>query len=400
MAQKSSAAPQRRIPSYRLHRPSGRAVVTLNGRDHYLGPHGTPESRQAYDRLIAQWLSVHGSDVDPSPDLSIDELLLAYLRFAENYYRDADGNVTLEVQRLKNTFRLLQSLYGATDASAFGPKALKAVRQKMLEQGLCRTLVNARVGQIKRLFRWASSEQLVPATTYHGLLCVEGLKRGRCAAAEPPPVLPVADANVDAALPYMCPTLRAMVELQRLTGMRSGELVLLRGADLDRSGPVWLYRPARHKTAHLGHARVVPLGPQAQGVLQPFLDLAPDDYCFSPRQSMRERNEMKRSLRKSKVQPSQVGRRKLKPNRSPSDRYDTKSYYRAVQYALIKARATGASVPHWHPHQLRHTAATKIRKQHGLDAARAVLGHKSLAATDTYAELDTELASTVAATAG
>jgi hypothetical protein len=50
--------PRRPItPSYRLHKPSGQAVVTLNYQDKYLGPHGSPESRAAYDRLIAEWLA-------------------------------------------------------------------------------------------------------------------------------------------------------------------------------------------------------------------------------------------------------------------------------------------------------------------------------------------------------
>jgi hypothetical protein len=43
-------------PSYRLHKPSGRAVVTLNGKDVYLGVHNSKESRQAYDRIISEWL--------------------------------------------------------------------------------------------------------------------------------------------------------------------------------------------------------------------------------------------------------------------------------------------------------------------------------------------------------
>jgi hypothetical protein len=43
-----------RTPSYRLHRASGQAVVTLNGRDVYLGLHGTQASRDAYDRAIAE----------------------------------------------------------------------------------------------------------------------------------------------------------------------------------------------------------------------------------------------------------------------------------------------------------------------------------------------------------
>ncbi|WP_428305029.1 hypothetical protein [Lacipirellula sp.] len=40
------------LPKYRKHKASGQAVVTLNGRDHYLGPHGTSASKAFYDRLL------------------------------------------------------------------------------------------------------------------------------------------------------------------------------------------------------------------------------------------------------------------------------------------------------------------------------------------------------------
>ncbi len=49
------------VPKYRKHRASGEAVVTINGREHYLGPHGTKASKLEYDRLINQWL-VTGRD--------------------------------------------------------------------------------------------------------------------------------------------------------------------------------------------------------------------------------------------------------------------------------------------------------------------------------------------------
>ena len=55
---------------------------------------------------------------------------------------------------------------------------------------------------------------------------------------------------------------------------------------------------------------------------------------------------------------------------------------------------------HWHPHQLRHAAATRIRRQYGLEAARAVLGHKSLAITEVYAEQDTAKVEEIARLAG
>ena len=44
----------RRIPKYRLNRTTGRACVELNGHVHWLGTYGSEESRQKYDRLIAE----------------------------------------------------------------------------------------------------------------------------------------------------------------------------------------------------------------------------------------------------------------------------------------------------------------------------------------------------------
>jgi hypothetical protein len=49
------------LPSYRKHRSSGQAVVTLNGRDIYLGTHGTQASRIEYDRLTGEWLAGVGT---------------------------------------------------------------------------------------------------------------------------------------------------------------------------------------------------------------------------------------------------------------------------------------------------------------------------------------------------
>ena len=45
------------LPRYSMHRASGQAVVTIGGRDHYLGPFGSDASHRARDRLIAQWLA-------------------------------------------------------------------------------------------------------------------------------------------------------------------------------------------------------------------------------------------------------------------------------------------------------------------------------------------------------
>jgi hypothetical protein len=45
------------LPKYRKHRASGQAVVMLNGRDFYLGPHVTKASKLECDRLMDEWLA-------------------------------------------------------------------------------------------------------------------------------------------------------------------------------------------------------------------------------------------------------------------------------------------------------------------------------------------------------
>jgi len=77
------------VPKYQLHRASGQAVVSLNGRDHYLGPHGTKVSKLAYDRLVAEWLQ-NGRQLAEGADggLTVVEVIAAYLRFAKKYSTD------------------------------------------------------------------------------------------------------------------------------------------------------------------------------------------------------------------------------------------------------------------------------------------------------------------------
>jgi integrase len=393
-----------RIPKYCRHKPTNQAYVRLGADFVYLGGYDSPHSRAAYNRVIAEWLAagrVRSRPQDPR-GLSVNEVVLAYWRHAETYYAAADGTPGREMENIKLAVRPLKELYGLHPAPAFGPLGLKAVRQAMIDAGLCRGVVNQRVGCIKRLFKWAASEELVPAQVFHALQAVDGLRRGRTTARETVPVKPVPDGHVDAVLRFLPPTLRAMVELQRLTGMRSGELCILRSGDVDTSGEVWHYRPSRHKTANRGHDRVVRLGPRARDVLRPFLLPDLQSFVFSPARARDERDGIKRLSRKSRVQPSQWCRKKLAPKRCAGPRYDTRSYHRALSYAIVLAHRAGA-LPDgvsWHPHQLRHSFATRVRRQHGLDAARALLGHRTLAQADEYAELDGALATNVIAQLG
>ncbi|GAG16145.1 unnamed protein product, partial [marine sediment metagenome] len=75
--------------------------------------------------------------------------------------------------------------------------------------------------------------------------------------------------------------------------------------------------------------------------------------------------------------------RKPTPKRQPGKQYTKNAYRWAIARACKKAE-----VPHWHPHQLRHNCATKVRRLYGLDGAIAVLGHKLGIVTEIYAEQD------------
>src|SRR5262245_53790955 len=139
-----------RTPSYRHHKPSGQAVVTLGGRDIYLGRHGTPESRTAYDRLIAEWLQQGRPQVarpGPGGDTTINELVLAYLKYVDSYYVK-DGKPTSEPRNVRLALRPVRHLYGDTLARDFGPLALKAARQEMIGSGICRNEVNKRARHV------------------------------------------------------------------------------------------------------------------------------------------------------------------------------------------------------------------------------------------------------------
>ena len=416
------------VPSYRLHRPSGRAVVTLNGKDVYLGAYNSPASKAEYRRVTGEWLARHQAPV-AGDGLCLAEVMLAYLTFASTYYQDAEGKPGREVENIKAALRPLEELYATTPVRDFGPVALKAVRQRMVGGGLSRGVVNQRIGVIKRMFKWASGEELIPPAAYHGLACVEGLQSGRSAAKESEPVKPVSLAAVDAVLPLVSRQVRAMIQLQLLAGMRPTEVCMMRGRDLDTSGAVWAYRPPRHKTRHHGHTRTVLFGPKAQAVLRPFLKPAdPDAFLFSPAEAEAERLARRRAGRRTPMTPSQRLRLERAASRQRRrggrDHYDRVSYRRAVVRACDaafgmpedlkpiwketpeqrKAKSAGREAwrrQHaWHPHQLRHSAATRIRRERGLDAARAVLGHRSLAVTETYAEIDAALAASVAAEMG
>lgn len=394
-----------RIPKYRLHKPTGLAVVRLSGRDIYLGRFGTAASEAKYQAVIADWLKhdrqrpAKPERPAARPDLVIDELILAYVDFAQRYYLK-NGAPTGELENIKYSMRPLTELFGKSRVNDFGPIAMKATRTRMIEANLCRGVINSRLNRIRRMFKWAVENEMASPTVLQSLQAVAPLKRGRCEARESKGVHPAREDLVDAVLRVVPRQIAAMIQLQRLTGMRPNEVTSMRTGDIDRSTAVWHYTPRTHKTEHHGRSRAIFLGPQAQAVVAPFLQLDPDVFLFSPQAVISEVKRVRRANRMSKVTPSQMARvPKLYPRKRVGLRYTRQSYAKAIAMACRRAFPPPAVLPkerlhewrrahHWSPNQLRHNAATSLRKQFGIEAARLVLGHASADVTEIYAELD------------
>src|SRR5262249_43554372 len=133
--QRTMKKPTQRTPSYCRHKATGQAVVRIDGKDRYLGKYGTPESQTEYDRLIAEWLG-NGRRLVPATaadGLTVAELILSYWRWAEGFYRNEDGEPSLELENLRAALKPLRRLYGHTQAAAFGTLALRAIQEEMVK---------------------------------------------------------------------------------------------------------------------------------------------------------------------------------------------------------------------------------------------------------------------------
>jgi integrase len=176
-----------------------------------------------------------------------------------------------------------------------------------------------------------------------------------------------------------------MVEIQQLTGMRPGEVCRLTTGQIDRSGEVWIYSPVKHKTVDLGKGRHVAIGPRAQEILTPWLRADPDAPLFQPVEAMRYEHS-------HRGDGTRIGKkRKKNPRRAPGLVYSAAVYRHAVARACRRA-----GVPAIHPNRLRHTFATRTRKEFGLEHAQTALGHSKADVTQVYAERDLQKAVEVA----
>ena len=258
----------------------------------------------------------------------------------------------------------------------------------MIREDLSRGVINSRIGKIKRLFKWAVSEQLAPPSLCHALATVQGLQRGRTKAREAEPVKPVEEAVIEATMAFLPADRRghgAFPAAWSAVGRRkSAAFVRATWIEPRRSGSIGPPNTRPNTTDANESSLSVPR--RRTSFVRTCLRPA-EAYCFSPAESEARRKAELRANRKSKVQPSQVDRSKPGRKRTPGDRYTRYSYNWAIRRACLRA-----GIAPWAPNRLRHSAATEIRSRFGLEAAQVALGHANADVTQVYAERDAQLA--------
>jgi integrase len=246
----------------------------------------------------------------------------------------------------------------------------------------------------------------------------------------------VAEEHAAATFSFLSPQVQAMVELQAPTGMRPGEACIMRGCDISTpKDKIWSFRPATHTTAHHGHARVVDLGPRAREIVTRFLKPDLSQYLFSPADAEQARREARAAARSTPLSCGNVAGSNRPGGRKLGARYTVATYRRAIQRACgrafpppkdlarhrVQAGGRKKNATRWetdaelrrrlgdrwaelvawrdkhkfHPHQLRHAAATKWRAEFGEAAALVLLGDKTTRMIDIYAEKDRATASKI-----
>lgn len=357
------------------HKAKDLAYVTIDGRQAYLGRWGSAEAQSAYDEIVTEWkVSVSES----SRALRVGHLMLRYLDRAHADYSPS------QAENVRQMLLSIRSPAGGRlerlPITLFGAGEVKQIRAAMLADGLARTTANKRLGLMRQMFKWGVAEGLVTPATLACVAAVPSFRRGREGIREPEPITPVDDQIIDATLPAMSPALRAMVRLQRLTGMRPGEIVRIAPSMITASGRVWTARLRDHKTSHRGRERLIAIGPCGQEVLGPHLAGSHD--LEGP--IFRSRGGAPWSVDVYRRAIARACDRTWPPPRCLTD----------------EAARRWRSDHRWSPNQIRHTFATQVRRDHGLEAAQVSLGHASADVTQVYAERDLSLMLEVAARIG
>lgn len=410
-----------RLPVMRLWSPRRLAYIHVRGRRYYLGPWGSREADDKYRALVRQLLGVaHTGPIQAvAPQDTVIEittaadLATAYAAHAARHFvkRDRPTHTAKNAARVRDLVHRFPK--GRIPIEQCTPLWLRELRTFIAAatrdttvkpaRSITRGTLNEYVAIVLRMFRFGASFEFCEPSLWYSLKALEPLKKGR-----PPdpnarplpegkPVDPVLRSWIQRTRRHLGRTVRIMLDVQLLTGMRPNELCWLRPCDLSatRAAGVTLYRvPAEaNKTDHEEDAapRTVWIGPRAMRLLS----MLPEPsharaFYFSPVAAATEfyaaRSAARRVPMYDSHEPDLRRSRKRAAGRPPRldrEQYSPDSYRRAITRGCQRA-STKASPIHFSPYQLRHNCATTIANREQIQVAQVMLGHRSISTTVRY----------------
>ncbi len=389
------------IPERRYH-VSGQSVVTIDGKNFYLGPHdealtiaryacliqayqangyslpsefSIDDVRRAADHQFGELLGDHHSE----ESVRVKHLAEAYKSYIEKRY----ANSRQDLERRSEIIGWLLEHDAGLLVERFGPRKLREYRDRLDNGARSRKYLNRLTNEIRSVFKWGVGQELVPPHVLTGLKALNPLVAGEGGFERARRKL-VPVEHVRETAKHLSPIVRDMLTVQLATGMRPSEVCAIKPCDIERKGDVWLFMPNKHKTAWKGVEREIPLLGEARAVIENYLNRKPDSYCFSPAEAMAWFRAKQSSERKG------FGSYKKKvaiPKVKPGDCYEAGSFRQAIARA-----AKLANVPHWTPYQIRHLVGTTVAEALQLESSKALLGHQDLQTTQIYSTATRKMA--------
>lgn len=399
--------------------------VYINGKrlQKSLGQWGSQEAQDRYDQLVAELYGNHGitsENIEQHNELSVAFLCCSFYEDAER--RVAEPRLKFdkrELQHYETVIKHLVNLYANTPVNKFTASCYRSFRAHLVKiapetwtipdgvyvdnaynrrKGLVgktkyrksklpwtENYVLKLMGYLSQIFYWGVGHDIVDESVVSRFKRVEGLLSDL---ERKDPRTDVKDETIKKTLPWLTPTVREMVIIQRQNSLRPSEVCGLRVGDIDRTGEIWTATKKGKTTWKTGIPLIIKFCESDRQIIERRIrNKGGDEFVFTPAESQLERWEKQAQERKTKVQPSQQKRAK-KNAEHRLERFNpcfsVNGYRLAIQRGIEKARKNGVYIPKWTPYQIRHTAVTVTSYEHDRETAAMLAGHKSLSTTSRY----------------
>ena len=142
-----------------VRKDRGYDCVYLNGKKIILGRSGTPEAEAAFRQLQIQVLTDPALASLKPQQIVVDDLCLAYLKYAKEYDPSHYSSVKTAVEILVKNFtgQAVESL----DSRSF-----LLLQELFVQHGVSRRYCNALMGFIRAILKWGIVRKLVPKDVY------------------------------------------------------------------------------------------------------------------------------------------------------------------------------------------------------------------------------------------